>query len=485
MGRFSAARLPFLCALLAAAQPPNPLTLSLSPAGAYTLRTPQGWVLTGAPLRALVSGTWLNASDGSLLLVGAPSTSEGVDAWGAYNATTFTWAAAGSPSTPLVATTFSLYFSSPSVGFRATFPGGLPARGVGAPPPSVADSDGLSLEFPAFAMDGGGAGAGLGFLQFSGTMLNGKNDVGPLSGPWAAGTPVSPGLASGPVLLFDGGAAHSLVLSPASNFMGVSAAASIGGGALAWGPLGSFDGLPAGWGYDCVAHFGPTINANVMAWGAALMAKHGKARGLSKDDFTNTHLGYDTANGAYYYYSTGAYSNYSEALSAVYAYSQAEGIPYRHILLDSWFYYKDPPKGAVINWTAQDGPGWLTGGNAGIRALVEQTGWKVIAHNRYWSPRTNYATQNGGAWEFFIDAAGTGDGMAVPLEQQFWVWLLTSSVAEWGLTTYEQDWLASCFLVAGPARVPLLPPPSPPPLTLTPPHPAPPRPAPPPPPTAQ
>lgn len=93
-----------------------------------------------------------------------------------------------------------------------------------------------------------------------------------------------------------------------------------------------------------------------------------------------------------------------------------------------------------MNWTAQDGPGWFTGGNAGIRALVEQTGWKIIAHNRYWSPHTNYAKQNGGDWDFFIDAAGAGD-MAVPLDQAFWVWLLTSSVAEWGLATYEQDWL--------------------------------------------
>ena len=28
-----------------------------------------------------------------------------------------------------------------------------------------------------------------------------------------------------------------------------------------------------------------------------------------------------------------------------------------------------------------------------------------------------------------------------PLEQAFWEWLLTSAVKDWGLTTYEQDWL--------------------------------------------
>jgi hypothetical protein len=76
-----------------------------------------------------------------------------------------------------------------------------------------------------------------------------------------------------------------------------------------------------------------------------------------------------------------------------------------------------------------------------VRALVELTGWKIIAHNRYWSPYTNYAKANGGEWDFFIDAPLTGNDMAVPLEQAFWVWLLKDSVKVWGLTTYEQDWL--------------------------------------------
>jgi hypothetical protein len=95
----------------------------------------------------------------------------------------------------------------------------------------------------------------------------------------------------------------------------------------------------------------------------------------------------------------------------------------------------------VLNWTAQDSEGYFTGGNAGLRALAASTGWKIIAHNRYWSPFTNYAKVNGGPWNFFIDAPGTGAGMAVPLDQAFWVWLLQDSVKEWGLSTYEQDWL--------------------------------------------
>ena len=69
------------------------------------------------------------------------------------------------------------------------------------------------------------------------------------------------------------------------------------------------------------------------------------------------------------------------------------------------------------NWTAMDS--MFTGGNAGIRALQEATGWKIVAHNRYWSANTDYAEQNGGNYSFYIDAAHSpaGGQMAVPLSQ--------------------------------------------------------------------
>lgn len=84
------------------------------------------------------------------------------------------------------------------------------------------------------------------------------------------------------------------------------------------------------------------------------------------------------------------------------------------------------------------------GGQTGVRALVEQTGWKVTAHNRYWSANTDYARQNGGGYDFFVDAKGSGAGgqMALPLEARFWEDLLENTTSAWGggLATYEQDW---------------------------------------------
>ena len=94
---------------------------------------------------------------------------------------------------------------------------------------------------------------------------------------------------------------------------------------------------------------------------------------------------------------------------------------------------------------AQATPPYFTNGTAGLRAIIDLTGWRVIAHNRYWSTLTPYAKQNGGAWDFFLDAANDTNHFALPLEQGFWDWLLTRSVAEWGLTTYEQDWLHNEF----------------------------------------
>lgn len=323
-----------ICASFTCVTYASPLSLSVSPEGtSYILSTPL-WTLTGAPIRVRINNTWLNASDGSLVLFSS-SLWLGDDIWGTFNATTLSWAAASAPTTVLFETNFLVYADAPAIVFRATYPSGTMQRGSGAPVPSVADSDGLAAEFPSFKMDGGGA--SLGFLQWAGTMLNMKNDLGPYSGQWARDTPVALGLESGPVVLFDVNATASLVFSPANEFMAISAARSLDGDSLAWGPLGSAEEIPKGFTYDCVAWFGPGINANMMAWGSALLARFDKPHNLSKLDFTNTHLGYNTDNGAYYYYSTGAYANYSVALAAVNQYALEQGIPYRHILLDSWW----------------------------------------------------------------------------------------------------------------------------------------------------
>ena len=50
--------------------------------------------------------------------------------------------------------------------------------------------------------------------------------------------------------------------------------------------------------------------------------------------------------------------------------------------LDSWWYYKGHNDTGVKNWTAM--PDIFPNG---IEALVNKTGWRVVAHNRWWYVR--------------------------------------------------------------------------------------------------
>jgi hypothetical protein len=266
------------------------LQLSVAPDGRYTLLTPT-WSLTGAPIRLFYNGTWLSSSNGSLQ-PGPPVFATGSDAWGNFNSTALSWTGPGTEV--LFVTKWLQYADAPACGFEASFPVTI-TTGV-----SAGDAPGVLLEFPSWSI---GVPTGLGYMQWSGTMLNQKNDLGPFVGEWALGANFSDALSSGPTILFDASGNESLVLSPSSQFMAVSSApSSAGNTSLAWGPMGTADTLPAGFSYSCVAWFGATINGNVMAWGQALLDKYGKAHGLSTADFTNSHLGFNTDNGAYYYY---------------------------------------------------------------------------------------------------------------------------------------------------------------------------------------
>jgi len=107
-----------------------------------------------------------------------------------------------------------------------------------------------------------------------------------------------------------------------------------------------------------------------MAWGGALLRRYGKAHDGARDDFTNTHLIYNTDHGAYYCEPLppppllrkkagaephGCYSPpppprlqfrqrhrgaAQQVLVDVFNYAQEQGIPYRGVLLDSWWYFK-------------------------------------------------------------------------------------------------------------------------------------------------
>ena len=45
-------------------------------------------------------------------------------------------------------------------------------------------------------------------------------------------------------------------------------------------------------------------------------------------------------HGSYYYYNPSIGGNFNATLVAVYESAKAQGIPYKYILLDSWWYFK-------------------------------------------------------------------------------------------------------------------------------------------------
>jgi hypothetical protein len=221
-----------LCAALAllagAARGEAPaLSCSFNGDGSYILATPL-FNLTSAPLIVLVNGSWLSSENGGLA-PGAVSVGSGADAWGPFTSTSLTWAQGGPSGPALLTTSIQVYLSSPAVLFAAAFHGGF---STGA---NLSGSTGVLASFPAWALPAAPGDGSLGWFQWAGTMLNQKNDEGPLAGAWDASANFSEGLGAGPVVLFPPSAASSLVLSAASEFMAVSSCSTTAGSACGGG----------------------------------------------------------------------------------------------------------------------------------------------------------------------------------------------------------------------------------------------------------
>jgi hypothetical protein len=286
--------LSLLAASLAAlAASSNPVQVDVSPSGDFTLSI-AGWTnfsLSGAGVGLMVDSTWLSSSDGSLVMVGALSPASGSDAWGAWSGSFAGWAASSSPSTVLLYTTWRSYADVPAVAFQQLIVSDVSTGGA------YAQRNGISSAFPSFAVPLE-ASSDTAFLEYGGTFVD--NSVsGPTVHPWGgAGNSWNSGLTSGPAVFFDAGGENALVFSALSNFMAASSVQVPGNasaqGSIRTGLVGSFTTLPAGTTLDSVAFYGAGINAAMMAWGTGLLEFYGKPATGPQNDFTNTHLVYNT-----------------------------------------------------------------------------------------------------------------------------------------------------------------------------------------------
>jgi len=274
-----------------------------------------------------------------------------------------------------------------------------------------------------------------GFLNYAGEHTGSEFKLG----EWgAADAAVGTGLAgTGPLCVFDENLGTSIVLSPFSSFMAASQLYDGARRTLSYGVMGNVSRVPAGFALETVVVASRGINEAMVAWGDALLARSAKPRDGAWDgrDVTLQYLGYSTDNGAFYYYNMEPHQNYETTMLDVAAYARDEKIPYKYWLADSWWYFKGVDDG-VKNWTAM--PSVFP---RGLEYVWEQTGWLVQGHNRYWASDVDYARQNGGRWDFLVDAASN---RSLPVDEGFWDFLMRSS-KRWGLAVYEQDWLDTEF----------------------------------------
>jgi len=393
------------------------------------------WFSAGAPASVRSNGK-LYVADGkgsatSLVPVGPPVVDTGRDSAGAFTKWTWAWSVPGMPGDGgHFLTTARLYSST--VVFGQTFVADFVGTATG-------DKDKIISSFPSFGYAASDVAAKRGFLQFGGDMTGSGYQLGELGishGKLGSGI-----TGTAPLVIFDEQLSSSVVLSPFSNFMAASQSVDetlLHGGTLSYGVMGNVSAVPAGYELETVLVLSRGgISAAMMAWGDVLLERYGKTRDGAWDgrDVTLQYLGYSTDNGAFYYYNMEPNQNYETTMLDVAAYARDEKIPYKYWLADSWWYFKGVGDG-VKNWTAM--PSIFP---HGLEYVWEQTGWLVQGHNRYWSANTDYAKQNGGAWDFLVDEASN---KSLPVDEGFWDFLMRSS-KRWGLAVYEQDWLDTEF----------------------------------------
>lgn len=239
-------------------------------------------------------------------------------------------------------------------------------------------------------------------------------------------------ITNGPVVLFSD-TFETLIFSPMDHFF--VSLVDVRDGEIRFGIEGEVESIPAGFRHRFLLVEGQGINATVEEWGRLLREDRGiGVRDRYADEAMGT-LGYWTDNGAAYFYDTLPGAGYEETLLAVKDDADARGIPYGYFQVDSWWYFRGPDtsgrKGGIHLW--EPDPAVLPNG---LAALHEKLGLPLVAHSKWFEPDNGYLDkytfQSGEAW-------------AVPVGKEIFDEML-SNAADWGIITYEPDWLLSHYL---------------------------------------
>ena len=221
------------------------------------------------------------------------------------------------------------FWSTPTLLFTQTFPDGVKNFGFGK------DIDLSMSREPNWGTPGTGwpslqprhGGLDVSFVTFLG---DGSAEFG--KGLGSAHLAVERGAAVG----YFNGSGYTLVLSSASSFL--SSVISGDGKQVRCGVQGAAWNIPPGYSTSFVLHAGAGIGATFMGWGDTLLDMYGKARATPEASVSLQYLGFSTT--AAYFYAHRRNETYEETLLAVREFAERVGLPYRWMLIDSfWFVY--------------------------------------------------------------------------------------------------------------------------------------------------
>ncbi|MEY2469993.1 MAG: hypothetical protein QOF21_2691 [Actinomycetota bacterium] len=214
-------------------------------------------------------------------------------------------------------------------------------------------------------------------------------------------------------------------------------------GGLRCGWHGDLDVVPAGFATEVAILGANSPREALNEWGAELMDIYGTVRPGRYADDLNRRPSYWTDNGAAYWYKTEPGVAVDDNLVAAVDDLRARGVPFSTVQLDSWWYphatlrpfntaeWVVPPSG-LMEWAARADilPD-------GIGALADRLGRPTMtAHCRHLSSSSPYVDE----FDSWIDGE-----RAHPIGPALYERWLDQAV-QWGVETFEHDWLIECFL---------------------------------------
>ncbi|KAJ1454049.1 hypothetical protein M885DRAFT_618544 [Pelagophyceae sp. CCMP2097] len=241
-----------------------------------------------------------------------------------------------------------------------------------------------------------------------------------------------------PMVAFDA-ELRTVVISPLSNFFVSTQRGVIAGTngkrtfAVSAGILDTVDQeFTRAFSHETLIVAGVGVGETMRAWGALLRRGSAAPPKMQARALTNTHLGYYTDNGAYYYYNTEPGKTYEETMCDIRVQLvDVDKLPVKYFQHDSWWYYKSDDGGAEF-WepTPETFPHGFDP-NYGSQL-------PLVLHNRWFSPTTRYLDN------YTFLPALPGDAVVVPIDPHFFEDVFRKAL-KWGMAVYEQDFLTHTY----------------------------------------